>query len=170
MKLASIEAIVAVLDGAKVPYLVVGGLAAAAYGSGRQTQDVDIVIRLERTIVLRAFEALRSIGYQSRVPVTAEEFADPATRDLLRIQKQMTVLPMYSETHRETPLDIFAYEPFEFDVEVGRATRFELRPGLTLRVVARDTLVAMKQRSGRLQDLADIEVLQRLETPRADDA
>ncbi len=41
MKLASLEAIVRVLNDAHARYLVVGGLAVAAHGYGRATFDVD---------------------------------------------------------------------------------------------------------------------------------
>ena len=47
MKLSSIESIARALNNAEVSFLVVGGLAVVAHGYGRQTQDLDLVIRLD---------------------------------------------------------------------------------------------------------------------------
>lgn len=77
MKLSSIEAIVRALNDGDVPFIVVGGLAVAAHGYGRQTRDLDLVIRLDSDAVHAAFAALASLGYRPLVPVTAEGFADP---------------------------------------------------------------------------------------------
>ena len=50
MKLSSIESLVRALNDARVPFVVVGGLAVVAHGYGRQTQDVDLVIRLRADV------------------------------------------------------------------------------------------------------------------------
>ena len=57
MKLASLEAIVRVLNDAHARYLVVGGLAVAAHGYGRATFDIDLVIQLQPDNVRRAMGA-----------------------------------------------------------------------------------------------------------------
>ena len=77
MKLTSFEAIVRTLHGAKVRYLVAGGLAVNAHGYARFTNDVDLVIHLTEADILGAFKALGKIGYRPIVPITAVEFADP---------------------------------------------------------------------------------------------
>jgi hypothetical protein len=82
MELRSFESIMATLGAQDVRFLVVGGMAMVAHGHGRLTHDLDLVIALEHDNILRAFAALGSLGYQPRVPVTAEEFADPARRHL----------------------------------------------------------------------------------------
>jgi len=48
------------------------------------------------------------------VPITAEQFADPALRQQWREEKRMLVLKFWSDAHRETPVDVFIYEPFDF--------------------------------------------------------
>src|SRR5512139_4094919 len=105
MKLTSVEAITRALNEAGVPFIVVGGLAVNAHGYGRATQDIDLVISLDPAAVRRAFQALASLGYGPRVPVTAEGFADPAQRARWMTEKGMTVLNFHSDRHRETPVD-----------------------------------------------------------------
>ena len=45
MKSDSVEQVARALNGAGVPFIVVGGLAVVAHGYGRYTEDLDLVIR-----------------------------------------------------------------------------------------------------------------------------
>jgi hypothetical protein len=163
MKLASIEAIARALNQAGVPFIVVGGLAVNAHGYGRSTQDIDMVVSLTPSAVRAAFAALASLGYAPRVPVTAEGFADPAQRARWMSEKGMTVLNFHSDRHRETPVDVFVAEPFDFDDEHRLALVEEVAPGVPLRIVRLETLVRIKQEAGRPQDLADVAELRSLQ-------
>jgi hypothetical protein len=156
MKVSSIESIVRALNDASVPFLVVGGLAVVAHGYGRQTQDVDLVIRLGPREIRAAFSALASLGYAPRVPVTEEMLSDGAVRERLIRDRGMVVLAFHSELHAETPVDVFASEPFDFTAEHAAAMVVELAPGLPVRIVRLPTLLAMKHAAGRPQDQADI--------------
>ena len=156
MKLSSIESLVRALNDARVPFVVVGGLAVVAHGYGRQTQDVDLVIRLRADCIHAAFTALASLGYRPRIPVTAEMLADPAVRERLVRERGMLVLAFHSESHPETPVDIFASEPFDFEAEHAAAMIVELSPGASARVVRLEALLAMKRAADRPQDRADV--------------
>ena len=156
MRLASFEAIARALNDADVPYIVVGGLAVNAHGYGRLTMDVDLVVRLQPETIRGAFEALAELGYRPRVPVTAEGFGDPAQRARWIAEKGMTVLNFHSDEHRETPVDVFVDEPFDFEDEYARALVEEVAPGVPVRIVRLEALLKLKRESGRPQDLADI--------------
>lgn len=156
MKLTSVEAITRALDHAGVPFIVVGGLAVVAHGYGRQTQDLDIVIRLQPESVRGAFRALGTLGYQPRVPVTAEGFADPEQRARWIEQKGMTVLNFHSDQHVGTPVDVFVTEPFDFNEEYRLAMVEEVAPGAPVHILRLGTLLRLKREAGRPQDLADI--------------
>lgn len=156
MKLASFEALVATLENAGVRYLVAGGLAVNAYGYLRFTHDVDLVIQLNPGNIIPAFRALASLGYQPRVPVTAEQFADESQRRQWIAEKGMTVLNFHSDRHRETPLDVFVTEPFDFDGEYEAAPKQEIAQGLFVRFVSIPTLIAMKEVANRPIDADDI--------------
>ena len=57
MEVRSVEAIVKALNGAKVKYLIVGGVAVVAHGYERLTKDLDLVIGLERENIIRGLRA-----------------------------------------------------------------------------------------------------------------
>ena len=156
MKLASFEAVVRVFEEAGVRYLVAGGLAVNAHGHLRFTHDVDLVIQLRPGNIGSAFRALATLGYLPRVPVTAEQFADETQRRAWIREKGMTVLNFHSDRHRETPLDVFVTEPFDFDREYESAQKQELAPGLRVRFVSIPTLIAMKEVANRPIDGDDI--------------
>jgi hypothetical protein len=162
MKLASLEAIVRALDSAGVPFIVVGDLAVVAHGYGRQTQDLDMVVRLDPESVRNAFAALATLGYRPRVPVTAGGFADPAQRARWIEEKGMTVLNFHSDVHRDTPVDLFVSEPFDFAEEYRFALTEEIAPGAPMRILRLRTLLRLKHSAGRPQDLADIAELRAL--------
>lgn len=159
MKLASFEAVVRALEDAGVRYLVAGGLAVNAHGYLRFTHDVDLVIQLRPANIIPAFRALASLGYQTRVPVTAEQFADEERRGQWITDKGMRVLNFHSEQHRETPLDVFVGEPFDFDPEYEVVPKQELAPGVFVRFVSIPVLIAMKEVAGRPRDADDIQHL-----------
>jgi len=163
MKLESLRKIAAALNDADVRVLVAGGLAVVAHGYGRLTVDVDLVIQLAPSNIIRAFEALAGLGYRPRVPITAEQFADPVRRAGWIHDKGMMVLNFFSDQHVHTPIDVFVQEPFDFDQEYGRALVETLEGGIVCRFVSLSTLIEMKELAGRERDLDDIRYLSMLQ-------
>lgn len=162
VNLKSVRAIARALQKADVRCLFVGGIAVVAHGYGRMTYDVDMVLQLEPENVLRGFRALGRLGYVPRVAVTAAQFADAAVRSGWIREKGMRVLNLFSERHRETPIDVFVEEPFNFDEAFAGARCEEIEPGVTMRFVDARRLIVMKRQAGRPKDLDDIEHLSRL--------
>ena len=169
LRLASFEAIVAALSESRIRYLVVGGLAVNAHGYLRFTKDVDLVLDLDAPELPRALMALKDMGYRPTVPVTIEAFADPAQRAEWIENQGMQVFQLWSDAHPETPIDIFASLPFPFDVEYGQALRKVLHGSREVRFVSISTLIEMKRRAGRPQDLVDVEHLRMRLEDGADD-
>jgi hypothetical protein len=141
MRKADFEAISRTLNEASVPFIVVGGIAVIEHGYGRNTIDVDLVIRLQPQTVRAAFAALALIGYHPRVPISAEEFAYPAARERMIVESGMRVLNFWSDQHRDTPLDVFVTEPFDFMREYERAIIREPSPGLPVRILCLEALL-----------------------------
>jgi hypothetical protein len=159
MKLTSFEKIVRALNAAEVRFLVAGGLAVNAHGYARFTNDVDLVVRLMEKDILAAFKAFEKIGYKPIAPVTAEEFADPENRARWAKTKKMTVLQFWSDKHRETPVDIFVTEPFDFDTEYKIALLENLSPKSPVRFISIGTLIKLKTKANRAEDKIDIKNL-----------
>lgn len=78
----------------------------------------------------------------------------------------MLVLKMWSDRHRETPLDIFVYEPFDFDAEYERTA--PKADDIQARFASIQTLIEMKLVADRTQDRLDIEKLTIIEEIKRD--
>lgn len=169
MRLASVEAIARALNDTHVPFIVVGGLAVNAHGYGRATEDIDLVVRLLPDTIRSAFGALHALGYRPRVPVTAAGFSDPQQRSRWIAEKGMMVLTFHSDTHHETPVDVFVTEPFDFEEEYQHALVEDIAPGVPMHIVRLATLLRLKRESGRPQDIADIAELELLHGEPNDD-
>ncbi len=163
MEVRSVEAIVRALNEAMVRYLIVGGVAVIAHGYERLTKDLDLVIGLEHGNITAALAALEAIDYHMAVPESPADFARPEVRERWRCEKGMIVLKLWSDLHRRTPIDIFIYEPFNFDLEYAAARRENVLGALQAPIVRYETLIEMKKTAGRPQDLADISDLNRLQ-------
>ena len=159
MKVESFEAVARTLQGAGVRYLVAGGLAVNAHGYLRLTHDVDLVVKLDAGNIVSAFAALASIGYKPLVPITAEQFANGEMRARWIAEKGMKVLNFFSDLHRETPLDVFVTEPFDFEREAAECLNAEFSPGFFVPFVSIPTMIAMKGLAARPRDLDDIQHL-----------
>jgi len=95
------------------------------------------------------------------VPVSGADFADERKRAEWIRDKGMTVLNFWSEAHRDTPIDVFVTEPFDFDAEYDRALVKPLG-AIAVRFVSIPTLIRMKEVAGRPQDRIDIDYLRKL--------
>jgi predicted nucleotidyltransferase len=166
VEVRSIETIVKALNDARVEYLIVGGLAVNAHGYERFTNDVDIVIGLEASNILKGLRALMNIDYHPSIPVKPEDVADPVNRETWRREKNMVVLKLWSDVHRRTPIDVFVYEPFDFAREYAAAKWEEVMGTIKAPVVGLAALMAMKRSAGRPQDLADIAELEAVQKLR----
>lgn len=166
MKLSAFIRIARCLHEEGARYLLAGGLAVVVHGYGRMTYDVDLIVQLEPENVLKAFRALRKAGYQPRVPVTADQFADRPTREGWIRDKGMVVLNMWSDEFSDTPVDVFVTEPFDFNKVYERAPCETLEDGTPFRFVDIRTLIEMKRRAGREKDLDDIRHLEMIANDR----
>jgi len=162
MKLASLEAIIVVLDQRQVRYLIAGGLAVVAHGYGRVTFDLDLVVQLHPDNVRRAMSALESLGYRPVAPVHAQDFADPNIRQTWIREKNMVVFGLQSDQHLDTPIDVFVSEPFDFDREYDLALVGDILPGTQARFVCLETLIRMKESTMREKDREDARQLRLL--------
>jgi DNA/RNA-binding domain of Phe-tRNA-synthetase-like protein len=129
-----------------VEFLVVGGYALAAHGHVRATKDLDVWVRPEPPNARKALQALAVFGAPLH-DLTEEDLSSPG------LIFQIGVPPIRIDV-------ITAIDGVDFE-DAWRerfATRFGGEPVF---VLSRRHLIANKKAVGRLQDLADIEELER---------
>jgi predicted nucleotidyltransferase len=158
----NIEAVFRALNDSGARYLVVGGLAVIAHGFLRVTKDLDLVLDFEPANVLKAVEALESLGFQPLVPVPFRAFADAENRRSWREDKNARVFQIWSDRFPTVRIDLFLDSPFDFGPAWQGAIRNEILPGLVVPFVGLEILLAMKREAGRPQDHIDIAQLERL--------
>jgi hypothetical protein len=141
-------------------YVVVGGVAVNLYGYVRGTTDIDVVIDLAPEDARRSLLALSELGYRPKVPVKAEDFADPGKRESWIREKGMVVFSLFSDRTRLT-IDIFVAYPVPFDELWTRTEVVTLRDG-SVRIASLEDLLAIKRSAGRPKDLLDVAELERL--------
>ncbi len=165
MQVQSLIQIIRALNEAGVEYLIVGGVAVNAHGFERYTKDVDLVIGLDPQNITQGLHALESIDYHMSIPVSPQEFASRENREMWKTEKNMIVLKLWSDQHQRTPIDVFIYEPFNFQNEYTNR-KIEKIEGLEAPIVSLESLFKMKREANRNQDLIDIENLQRIQELR----
>lgn len=133
----------------KIDFALCGGLAVAAHGLVRATQDIDFLIREESLDA--AYKAAAEVGYDIRgLDISFKE----RTVEIRRVSKVVGEDVM--------SLDLLLVTPHVEDVwETKEAIDFI---GQSLFVVSRAGLIRMKQQAGRPQDLADIDRLENEES------
>ncbi len=156
MRMSSLQTICRALNDAGVKYLVVGGVAVNAHGYIRATQDLDLVIALSESNARIAMQALSQLGYRPRVPVEAQEFADPVLRRSWIEEKGMVVFSMFNDSMPETTVDVFVEEPFDFDSEFSAAEVHAIGSDVDVPFASIETLIRMKQQADRDRDRDDI--------------
>ncbi len=150
-----LEKIVSCLTKNNISYAIVGGYAVALHGAPRGTIDVDLVIRLEEAAYIALEAALKSIGMVPRLPVTA--------REVLRFRREYIErrnLIAWSFYNPENPLemvDVIITENLD-DFSLIEKKIFSAK----IKVISKKDLIKMKERSGRPQDLLDVEALKKL--------
>ena len=149
------------LNAKKVRYLIVGGMAVVLHGIVRLTADLDIMIDLGKKNADAFISAMGGLGYRPRVPVKAAEFAEPEKRAAWMKEMGMKVLSFFDQKAPMHTVDVFVYEPIDFEEAYGRKKMIKAGK-LRLPVVSIEDLKKLKAISGREQDLADIRSLEGL--------
>lgn len=134
-----------------VEYLVVGAHALAAHGHVRATKDMDVWIRPSLENAPRVLRALATFG---------APLQDLAERDLVGpgLIFQIGVEPVRIDVI--TSIDGVEFSPAWQDRVVANLG------GVPVPVLSRHHLIANKKAAGRLQDLADVEWLEKSERGR----
>ena len=140
-----LRALIKAFNGREVEFALCGGLAVAAHGLIRATQDIDFLIREES--LEQAYAAAAEIGFDIRgLDISFKE----RTVEIRRVSKIVG--------EDVISLDLLLVTPAVEDVWESRIEREFV--GEAIAVVSREGLIKMKRQAGRPQDLADIERLE----------
>lgn len=129
-----------------VDHVIVGAHALAAHGHVRATKDLDVWIRATPDNAARAYRALAAFG----APLSDLEEGDLATPGTIF---QIGVAPVRIDIRTQVS-----------GLEFADAWRDKIATtvgGVATFVLSREHLIRNKRASGRLQDLADVERLER---------
>ncbi len=150
------------LNKAKVKYVVAGGTAVILHGYPRFTNDLDLIVFLEKTNLDIFFEALEKIGYMPKVPVTKEQFVDAKQRKLWQKEKGMIVFSFYQRNPPFRIIDMFVNEPIAFEEIYEKRLKAKIGD-IVIPLISIKHLKKLKQKAGRPQDLIDIVQLESIE-------
>ena len=128
-----------------VEYLLIGGYAVGFYGYPRFTGDMDIWLRQTPENVARVIGALKEFGFTEGV--SPDLFAEPGS--MVRVGAWPNLLEI-----------ITSISGAEFDECYLRRATVDVN-GIPVDVIGYDDLLVNKRASGRLKDLADLEMLEK---------
>ena len=143
-----------------IRYLVAGGFAVNFHQVQRATMDLDLIVHLESSNLVKFVELVTELGFVPRVPVPARELADEAKRAVWLKDKHMKVFSFYHPKNSFEVLDIFIQEPRPFD-DLDKNKILIQAFGVQVPVVGVDDLIEMKKEAGRDKDLFDISQLRK---------
>lgn len=140
-----VATVCAALNRAKARYLVIGGIACILHGYARATDDIDILIERTEENADRVLKALATLGYGFARAWTATEM----------LKRQITVVG------DDPRVDIFTVAwSIKYAQAAPRSDTVAVA-GVRIPLIGIDDLIETK-RTGRLQDAADIEVLEEI--------
>ncbi len=144
-----------------VSYLIVGGLSVNLYGIPRVTQDIDIVIAMNKENVLRLTSLLTESGYVPRLPVNSDEPANPDKVNDWIENRNLKAFIFYHKKDNYKVIDIVLVHPLDFEISFRNRTVKKAKD-IDIYMASIDDVIKMKEFSGRAQDLSDIEMLNKV--------
>ncbi len=129
------------LDGAQIPYMVIGGQAVLVHGRPRLTEDVDITLGVDTDRFTEVSRCCRALGLKP-LKEKPEHFAE-----------QTKVLPTEDTKSRFRVDFIFSNTPYEREA-VRRAAAVKMS-GYPVRFASAEDLIIHKLFAGRAIDMED---------------
>ena len=132
------------LNSKRIEYLVVGGYAVALYGYPRATGGIDIWIAISKDNAQKTVEALKEFGFD--VPELKEELFQEKGKNIRMGEPPIRIEILTSIDGVEFP------ECYKNTLTID---------GIEINFISFQDLKKNKKASGRLQDLADLENLEK---------
>lgn len=148
------EEVFRALNKNKVRYLVIGGVAVNLYGFPRTTLDLDLLIALDVKNRAAFYNIMKGLGFKSKKPSLARKLVlgnSPPGK--------IKVVTFYRDEFEL--IDVFIQSPIDFEKAYKKRKIFRSE-GITISAIPYDTLISMKQKSGRELDLIDTGYLEKI--------
>lgn len=143
------------LEKQSVDYAVVGGFAVALHGAIRGTLDLDVVVEISRQSFIKTEKALKSIGLQPRLPLDPEELYE--FRKEYIEKRNLVAWSFYDAKDPTHVVDVI----ITTDLKKIKTVKLNIHRK-TLFVASIPSLIDMKKKSGRPQDIEDIKALEKI--------
>jgi hypothetical protein len=143
------------LNAHRVKYLVVGAYAVSIHAQPRATKDIDILVKPDTDNARAIYAALAQFGAPLE-GMTPADFAEIGS--FFRMGREPVAVDILSEI---PGVNFDAAWQRRVEDVIDRAT------GTTANFLSREDLIAAKLASGRRQDLADVEAIQKAAESRA---
>jgi hypothetical protein len=144
--LRDFEELLALLNGQKVKYVIVGGYAVAFHGAPRYTGDIDILVEPDKKNAARILKALKDFGFTG-LKLTESDFEKPD------IVIQFGVAPVRVDI-------ITSISGVTWEKAFGGRKKGKYGD-VRVSYLGRKELVQNKKATGRAKDFADIEALKK---------
>ena len=136
------------LDQYKVRYVLIGGWAVIFEGYSRNTDDMDVLIEREESNAQKMLEILKEF-LGSTLGFTKEDF----------LTKENVIMLGRRPLRIDILTDITGVS---FEEVYATSKIYETEDGLKIRCIHINELIKNKKASGRLKDLADAEMLEKI--------
>jgi hypothetical protein len=148
--------------------MVAGGIAVNLYGIERATADLDIVVLLEGTNLIKFISVAKQLGLKPKIPVQMEDFLNPDKRHAWVTEKGMKVFSLFDQKNPFFLIDVFTEVLFDFDEVYKKRKKIRLE-NIAFPLIPLNTLIEMKRGTGRPQDETDIFYLERIKKDLANE-
>jgi len=136
----------------KINYMIVGGYAVNFHGYSRNTVDIDLIIKFTLCNLKKIEKLLQQMGMVSRLPIDA--ISVYKFREEYIKNRNLIAWNFYNENDPTDQIDIL----INHDLSDFKSERFKVGQ-LEFKVISKEDLIKMKQKSGRDKDLLDIKEL-----------
>jgi len=145
-------------NGAKIEYLIVGGVAVNLYGYNRFTGDIDILLALDKNNLEKMEKLMHKLGYSPRLPVEIHELQDTAKLKGWIKEKGLKAYTFINNKRPQLDIDILVEESLVFEKQFKKRTKIKVWD-MQLPVISLGNLISMKKKTNRQKDIDDVKAL-----------
>ncbi len=149
------------LEEKQVRYLICGGLAVNIYGIPRMTADIDLLLDFTEENIDKFENALKTLMYQSKIPVSLKTFVSKDERQRAIMDKNLIAYSYFNSRSNYMSLDVLIDVPILFD-DLWCNKQNRVVEGISVNLVSIENLIDLKQYANRKQDQDDIILLSKL--------